>query len=263
VFEGIAETIDSNCGPIWPYNEDKIVHIHPSRRRLDRKGFIKNPIGDSVKKGQPLFRFVFADFWWMRQEEFVFAVSTKRPSALIKRALARDFSSQVPSDFIQTLRAKAQSVSKRCILFPPPKWCDLTTLGFRWFLTILNLGTTLMSDRGSLSWVCAERLPIKYLKRQAHRGFGRPTGWSRHDFLPGKTFASNVGLYLSNSECKKPVLFWRRFRICLDNPDQLFEARFMFAMCVLRATGTGSKTNWFRRSPDTWRRTKKPCGTGT
>ncbi|MFT6406337.1 MAG: Cu(I)/Ag(I) efflux system membrane fusion protein [Marinomonas primoryensis] len=226
VFEGMLKPEIRTVGYL-AYNEDKIVHIHPRVEGWIEKSFIKSN-GDSVEKGQPLFD-LYSPTLVNAQEEFVFALARK-DKRMINAGEERLKALQVPSDFIQTLRAK-RKVSQTVRFFSPQSGV-IDNLGIQDGFYI-KPGTTLMSIADlSEVWLDAE-----VFERQAHRvAVGQPVE-AVMDFLPGKTFASNVDFIYPTLNAKNRTL---RVRIRLDNPDQLLKPD-MFAHVRIETTEPGQR----------------------
>ncbi|ETI60463.1 efflux RND transporter periplasmic adaptor subunit [Marinomonas profundimaris] len=226
VFEGMLKPDIRTVGYL-AYNEDKIVHIHPRVEGWIEKSFIKSN-GDSVEKGQPLFD-LYSPTLVNAQEEFVFALARK-DKRMINAGEERLKALQVPSDFIQTLRAK-RKVSQTVRFFAPQSGV-IDNLGIQDGFYI-KPGTTLMSIADlSEVWLDAE-----VFERQAHRVAVGQTVDAVMDFLPGKTFTSNVDFIYPTLNAKNRTL---RVRIRLDNSEQLLKPD-MFAHVRIETTEPGQK----------------------
>ncbi|MBJ7539911.1 efflux RND transporter periplasmic adaptor subunit [Marinomonas transparens] len=226
VFQGMLKPDIRTVGYL-AYNEDKIVHIHPRVEGWVEKSFIKSN-GDSVEKGQPLFD-LYSPTLVNAQEEFVFALARK-DKRMINAGEERLKALQVSSDFIKALRTK-RKVSQTVRFFAPQSGV-IDNLGIQDGFYI-KPGTTLMSIADlSEVWLDAE-----VFERQAHRvAVGQPVE-AVTDFLPGKTFASNVDFIYPTLNVKNRTL---RVRIRLDNPEQLLKPD-MFAHVRIETTEPGQK----------------------
>ncbi|MCW8356438.1 efflux RND transporter periplasmic adaptor subunit [Marinomonas pontica] len=226
VFEGVLKPDIRTVGYL-AYNEDKIVHIHPRVEGWIEKSFIKFN-GDSVEKGQPLFD-LYSPTLVNAQEEFVFALARK-DQRMINAGEERLKALQVSSSFIQSLKTK-RKVSQTVRFFAPQSGV-IDNLGIQDGFYI-KPGTTLMSIADlSEVWLDAE-----VFERQAHLvAVGQPVE-AVMDFLPGKTFASNVDFIYPTLNAKNRTL---RVRIRLDNPEQLLKPD-MFAHVRIETTDPGKK----------------------
>ena len=205
------------------YNEDKLVHIHPRVQGWIEKLHVK-AIGDSVKKGQPLYD-IYSPELVNAQEELLLALD-RNNSRLISAAQNRLTALQLPQAAIAKLK-KTRKVQQK-ITFYAPQNGVVENLKIREGFFV-KPGTTLMSI-GDLSEVWVEG---EVFERQAGQvKTGTPVTMTL-DYLPGKTWRGQVDYIYPTLDAKTRTV---KVRLRFKNESGEFKPN-MFAQLAIHATG--------------------------
>jgi Cu(I)/Ag(I) efflux system membrane fusion protein len=204
------------------YDEDSLVHIHPRVEGWVEKLYVK-AIGDTVKKGQPLYD-IYSPELVNAQEEFLLALDRKN-SRLITASENRLVALQLPQSVINNLK-KTRKVKQNIAFFAPQNGV-IENLKIREGFFV-KPGSTLMSI-GDLSQVWVE---AEVFERQANQvEQGTPVTMSL-DYLPGKTWQGKIDYVYPILDAKTRTV---KVRLRFNNENGEFKPN-MFAQITIHTS---------------------------
>ena len=207
------------------YDEDKLVHIHPRVQGWIEKLHVK-AMGDSVKKGQPLYE-IYSPELVNAQEELLLALERKS-NRLISAAQNRLTALQLPKSVIAKLK-KTKKV-QQLITFYAPQNGVIENLKIREGFFVKPDSTLMSIADLSEVWVEGE-----VFERQAGQvKTGIPVTMTL-DYLPGKTWQGQVDYIYPTLDAKTRTV---KVRLRFKNDEGEFKPN-MFAQITLHAMGDG------------------------
>ena len=207
------------------YDEDKLVHIHPRVQGWIEKLHVK-AMGDSVKKGQPLYE-IYSPELVNAQEELLLALERKS-NRLISAAQNRLTALQLPKSVIAKLK-KTKKV-QQLITFYAPQNGVIENLKIREGFFVKPDSTLMSIADLSEVWVEGE-----VFERQAGQvKTGIPVTMTL-DYLPGKTWQGQVDYIYPTLDAKTRTV---KVRLRFKNEKGEFKPN-MFAQITLHAMGDG------------------------